>query len=184
MTTHIATEQFSLALDQRLPPEDLETMRQHLGSCASCRREWELWQNIAVRFQHTPMVAPLPGFAHRVEERLTRRANLQRGVLGGTVLLTGSVTLWSLVALGMIAALLTWLTLNPAMAGTFVSFVVRVAQTTAPFTSALTILFDGVQNTPIQLLLVIISAALLVVASTWGQLVLRYRHASAEAAQS
>ena len=184
MTMHIATEQFSLALDRRLPPEDMETMRQHLGGCASCRHEWELWQNMSLRFQNAPMVVPPPGFAQRVEERLARRASLQRGVLGGTVLLTGSVTLWSLIAAATIVALLTWLTLNPATAGTLVSYVVRLAQTAAPLTSALTLLLGGVQQAPTQLLLVTISAALLIAAWTWGHLVLRYRHASAQAGQS
>lgn len=184
MTMHIPTEQFSLALDRRLPADDLEVMRQHLGSCSSCRREWELWQNIALRFQHAPMLAPPPGFARRVEERLARRANLQRGVLGGTVLLTGSVTLWGLVALGALMLLFTWLTVDPTAASTLVSAAVRLAQTTAPLTNLAEVVLEGVQHAPAQLVLVTISAAVLLAAAGWGHLVLRYRSASVQAGQS
>jgi anti-sigma factor RsiW len=184
MTMHIPTEQFSLALDQRLPTEDLEAMRQHLGSCAGCRREWELWQNIALRFQHAPTMAPPPGFARRLEERLTRRADMQRGVLGSTVLLTGSVTLWSLVAMGALVLLLTWLTMNPTAAGSLVAAAVRLAQTTAPLTNLLEVFLDGVQHAPGKLILVTISAGVLLTAATWGHLVLRYRSASVSQSQS
>lgn len=181
---HIPTEQFSLALDEQLSREDMEAMRQHVGSCASCRREWETWQDIAVRFEHAPMAGPRPGFVHRVEERLTRRSSLQRGVLGGTVLLTGSVTLWSLVALVGLMLVFTWLTLDPAAAGTLVTMAVRVAQTAAPITGAIDVLLDNVQPAALQLLLLLVSAALLLAASTWGHVVLRYRRASAETGQS
>jgi anti-sigma factor RsiW len=184
MTMHIPTEQFSLALDRQLSADDLESMRQHLGSCAGCRREWELWQNIALRFQHAPMMAPPPGFARRLEERLTRRADVQRGVLGSTVLLTGLVTLWSLVAMGALMLLLTWLTVDPTAAGSLVAAAVRLAQTTAPLTSLLGVLLDGVQRAPGQLILVTISAAVLLAAATWGHLVLRYRSASVSQSQS
>ncbi len=183
MTMHISTEQFSLALDEQLPADELETMRLHLGSCASCRREWELWQNIALRFQHAPMLAPPPGFARRLEERLARRANLQRGVLGGTVLLTGSVTLWGLVALGVFVAMLTWLTVDPAAANVLVSVAVRLAQTAAPVTTVVTTMLDGVRYAPVQLILVAVCAALLLAAATWGHLVLRYRRATAQTGQ-
>lgn len=184
MTMHIPTEQFSLALDERITSEEMEAMRQHVGSCASCRREWETWQDIAMRFERAPMVAPSPGFARRVEERLARRTHLQRGVLGGTVLLTGSVTLWSLVALLGLMLVFTWLTVDSAAAGTLVAIAVRVAQTAAPITSAIDVLLDNVQPAALQMLLVSVSAALLLVASTWGHVVLRYRRASAEAGQS
>ncbi len=183
MTIHIPTEQFSLALDQRLPTGDLEAMHQHLGSCASCRREWELWQNIAARFQHTPLVAPPAGFARRVETRLARRASLRRGALGGTVLLAGSVTLWSLVALGAFVSLLTWLTVDTAAASTLVSLAVHLAQTAAPLANLLEALLNSVRHAPVQIVLVIISAVLLVASTAWGQLVLYDRRASAHASQ-
>lgn len=52
--------------NRSLPAEDAKTLELHLGTCAACRREWELELFLAQTLRDAPLVEPSSGFAAHV----------------------------------------------------------------------------------------------------------------------
>ncbi len=173
MHTHISTEKLSLALDSQLAAAEQATMQEHLAQCGACRQHWETWQTIAHRLQQSPMIGPAPGFVQRFEQRLQRRQAARRGLLGGIVLLTGSISLWSFLALIALLLGFSWLGANPAWAGALVDWAVRAAQTLQPLTVAVRLFFGGLSQIPLPALSVICGGAMLLITFAWAHMVHR-----------
>ncbi len=171
MQTHISTEQMSLALDKRLAPPEQAALHEHLLLCSACRQEWDLWQGLSSRLEQAPQVAPAPGFAQRFEKRLQRQQAARHGLLGGVVLLTGSVSLWSLIALIGLLLGASWISAHPAWAGSLVLVAVRLAHTLQPLMTTGRVFINGLLQIPTPVLSVTLGAGLLVVMLIWAQLV-------------
>lgn len=171
MHTHISTEQISLALDRRLSPQEQAGAREHLTGCPTCRQEWDAWHVLGNRFAQAPLIGPAPGFVQRFEKRLQQRRAARRGLLGGVVLLTGSVSLWSLIALVGLIFGVSWVSAHPAWAGSVVQFAVRLAHTLQPLTVTLRLFINGLLQIPTPVLSITLGSGLLIMAVIWAQLV-------------
>jgi len=171
MHTHISTEQLSLALDRRLPPHEQTALHEHVSLCAACRQEWESWQALANRLEQAPLVYPAPGFVQRFEKRLQQRQAAQHGLLGGVVLLTGSISLWSLLALVGLLLGASWVSAHPAWASSTVQFAVRLAHALPPVLVSLRLFVYGLLQIPTPLLSITLGAGLLIVMMIWAQLI-------------
>ncbi len=171
MNSHISTEQISLALDKRLSPQDLVSAQEHLTGCPTCRQEWDAWHVLGNRFAQAPLIGPAPGFVQRFEQRLHRHQANRRNLLGGVVLLTGSVSLWSLLALFGAIFGIAWVSAHPAWAGSVVQFAVRLAHTLQPLTIALRLFINGLLQIPTPVLSISVGSGLLILAIIWAQLI-------------
>lgn len=171
MQTHISTEQMSLALDKRLAPPEQAALHEHLLLCSACRQEWDLWQGLSSRLEQAPRVSPAPGFAQRFEKRLQRQQAARHGLLGGVVLLTGSISLWSLLALVGLLLGASWVSAHPAWASSTVQFAVRLAHALPPVLVSLRLFVYGLLQIPTPLLSITLGAGLLIVMMIWAQLI-------------
>lgn len=171
MHTHISTEQLSLALDRRLAPHEQAALREHLSLCTACRQEWESWQGISGRLEQAPLIHPAPGFVQRFEKRLQQRQAARRGLLGGVVLLTGSISLWSLLALVGLLLGASWVSAHPSWASSAVQFAVRLTHTLPPVVVTLRLFVYGLLQIPTPVLSISLGAGLLIVMVIWAQLI-------------
>ncbi|MCS6844239.1 MAG: zf-HC2 domain-containing protein [Caldilineales bacterium] len=103
----------SLALDALLSPPEQQAFHQHLASCAQCRSRWLTWQQLDRMLMAAPLVGPAPGFVARVDQRLRRRQASRERLLGGLVLIGGTLLVWTLVVLSAAVAVALWLATNP-----------------------------------------------------------------------
>ena len=171
MHTHISTEQLSLALDKRISPQEQARLHDHLTVCPTCRQEWDSWQSLSGRLEQAPLVGPATGFAQRFDKRLQRHQAARRGLLGGVVLLTGSVSLWSLLALIGLLLGASWVNTHPAWAGSVVQLAVRLAYTLQPLMITLRLFINGLLQIPTPVLSITLGAGLLIVMLIWAQLI-------------
>jgi hypothetical protein len=85
----------SLSLDEALTPDKARQLQMHLEHCQSCQAKWISMERISQLFADAPLVPPPTGFATKVSQRLAQREAL-RGVLGGVILLVGTISLTAL----------------------------------------------------------------------------------------
>jgi predicted anti-sigma-YlaC factor YlaD len=86
------------ALDGTLAAPDRQRLMAHLDTCPQCRADWEALSALEQLLSRPRVVQPAPGFAIRVEARLTRIENQRRTLVGGLILL-GAAVVFSLLAL-------------------------------------------------------------------------------------
>jgi len=110
------TLMMSLALDGMLSPEDQRTFEAHLRTCPDCQARWTRWRQVDALLAAGPVLSPSPGFSARVLERVNRRGRRQRRLLGGALLLGGSLSVWGMVLLALVAAALLWTVSDPSVA--------------------------------------------------------------------
>lgn len=129
-TGHVSTIAMSLALDNLLSPEEQDAFHQHLVSCARCRSRWLTWQQLDRMLMAAPLVGPAPGFVARVDQRLRQRQTRRERLLGGLVLIGGTLLVWTVVVMSAAVAAGLWLATNPAAQlhlGELVGFVGQLA---------------------------------------------------------
>lgn len=110
------TLMMSLALDGLLAREEQEAFEGHLRRCAGCQEQWARWQRVDALLAAEPVVAPSPDFSARVLARVNQHAQRQRRLLGGALLLGGSLSVWGMVLLGLAGAALLWVLSDPSVA--------------------------------------------------------------------
>lgn len=107
------TEKISLWLDNELEAAEVAKLQNHLTTCAECQQHYQNWLHLDSLFQTAAasMVSPLPGFSHRVEERLAshRPYKLWQIWLTLAALLVGALFFLSS---WLVAAIFTLMTLS------------------------------------------------------------------------
>ena len=73
MNCRVIREQFDNRLDGRLSRPEQAAFDAHLGDCADCRREWELYANVWQALARDKGIEPSFGFAERTLRRLTEQ---------------------------------------------------------------------------------------------------------------
>jgi hypothetical protein len=96
----------SLSLDEALTPDKARQLQMHLERCQSCQAKWISMERISQLFADAPLVPPPTGFAVKVSQRLAQR-EARRGVLGGVILLMGTISLTVLALPATIGAFMT-----------------------------------------------------------------------------
>lgn len=87
-------------LDQEAQADDKRVLQAHLIECVSCANEWASLFAIHQQMSNVSMLAPAPGFANRVMQRLAQQEQqriTQRTLIGVPVLAFGSLALLMLV---------------------------------------------------------------------------------------
>lgn len=110
------TVMMSLALDGMLSSEEQKAFEGHLRSCVGCQGHWVRWQQVDALLAAEPVAAPAPDFSARVLERVSQRGQRQRRLLGGALLLGGSLSVWGMVLLSLAGAALLWVLSDPSVA--------------------------------------------------------------------
>jgi anti-sigma factor (TIGR02949 family) len=73
MACRTIQEYFSAYLDGELPPGQMEMVARHLEGCPTCRREYQVWQQLWDGLAAAPEKAP-PDLRARILARLPHRA--------------------------------------------------------------------------------------------------------------
>jgi predicted anti-sigma-YlaC factor YlaD len=94
----------SLSLDDALTADETRQLQMHLDRCQSCQARWTAMKRISQLFADAPLVPPPMGFAAKVSQRLAQREARRRGVLGGIVLLIGTISLIVLALPALVGA--------------------------------------------------------------------------------
>ncbi len=81
------------AIDGTLAAPDRERFADHLGTCLHCRAEWEALNSVERMLASPQMLRPAPGFADRVEARITHYEAQRRTLVGGLILLGAAAAL-------------------------------------------------------------------------------------------
>jgi anti-sigma factor RsiW len=110
------TLMMSLALDGMLSPEEQGAFEAHLRTCPDCQARWTRWRQVDALLAAGPVLSPSPGFSARVLKRLRRRGQHQQRLLGGVLLLGGSLSVWGMVLLALVTAALLWTVSDPSVA--------------------------------------------------------------------
>jgi anti-sigma factor RsiW len=105
----------SLALDGMLTAGDQQAFEAHLRQCARCQSEWERWQGVDALLAAEPQLSPAPDFAAGVLDRVGKRGERRRRLLGGALLVGGSLSVWGMMALALVMASLLWFLSDPSM---------------------------------------------------------------------
>jgi hypothetical protein len=87
----------SLSLDDALTADEARQLQMHLDGCQSCQAKWISMKRISQLFADAPLVPPPTGFAAKVNQRLAQREARRRWLLGGMILLVGTIALAVLV---------------------------------------------------------------------------------------
>jgi anti-sigma factor RsiW len=102
----------SLALDGALDRDGQHRLKCHLAGCSSCQSEWQSMRQLSTFLESQPMVGPPLGFAVRVERQLAARETKRRRAFGGIAVLTSSLSLAGMTALGLVVVVLALLGLQ------------------------------------------------------------------------
>ncbi len=91
--------------EDELTPQQTTALREHLQGCEACRLLANAWQDLELRLQDVPLLAPEPGFTNRWEKRLqVERQRVQRR----QVVITLAFILSGVLALGGTLVFLVW----------------------------------------------------------------------------
>lgn len=169
---HISTIAISLALDAQLEADERAEFEQHLVSCPACRERWITWQNLDQRLQAEPLVGPMPGFVARFDQRLAARQRRRERLLGGAVLIGGTVSIWSLLLLGLGIVAVFSLGTSPSVRMQAIELVGFGGQLLALVVNNVVALRDGVVGgLPAPALIMLAGAVLLILAFFWLRLI-------------
>ncbi|MCB0228074.1 MAG: zf-HC2 domain-containing protein [Anaerolineae bacterium] len=111
----IFSERMSLALDGLLADADQEAFDQHLAACEPCRARWLKWQRISDVLWFEPFAGPAQGFTFRVDDLVQHEQRRKERMLGGLVLVGGTVSIWTVMVLSVAITVLVGLTVSPAV---------------------------------------------------------------------
>lgn len=111
------SEAMSLALDGLLGEAEQQAFDQHLASCDRCHARWVKWQRISDVLLYEPFAGPAVGFALRVDGLVQREQRRKEQMLGGLVLVGGTLSIWAVLALSAAIAVGVWLATTPGVRG-------------------------------------------------------------------
>lgn len=93
----------SLALDQRLEPDEAELFDALVAQDAALRTEWALWQSLDAKLLSAPQMMPAAGFVGEFERRRDQSERRRRLWLGVGVAVVAAA-LWCTLLLGLLGA--------------------------------------------------------------------------------
>ena len=178
MRCHQATELMSLQLDHMLDEAKRRELEAHLSECAACQQTWTAMRRVSLLLDATPMVAPAPGFAGRVNERISKRLasrQLRRQLVSGYVILAAGVLLLLALPLTFLAAPLSSLgravAHQPGIIGQGMYLLSRIGAIAGTFLEACWLLVRAVLNALPQTFLVVLGVVAAALLGVWIQLV-------------
>jgi len=163
----------SLALDGMLSAEERAAFEAHVHACPDCWAEWKRWQQVDRFLAEAPMLAPAPGFSGRVLEQLSRRQRRQRRLVGGVLLLGGSLSVGVLTLLVLIALVLLWALHMPALIIQGVRVLLEMAMAGGLLLKAMRLWLQSVVSPPLLPWLVTYICVMNALIALWGWLVQR-----------
>ncbi|NLS75875.1 MAG: hypothetical protein GXY76_01305 [Chloroflexi bacterium] len=173
-----ATELMSLQLDHLLDDAARRELDAHLSECGSCQQTWAAMKRISSLLDATPMVAPAPGFAERVNARIaTRLASRQarKQLVTGYVILAAGVLLLLALPLTFLAGPLSTLGRavadQPGIVGQGVGLLSRLGAIVGTFLEACWLLLRTVVNALPQAFLAGLAVLMAALVAVWVQLV-------------
>lgn len=110
----VFSESMSLALDGLLDDAEKAAFEQHLAACEPCRTRWLKWQRISDVLWYEPFAGPAQGFAFRVNDLVQHEQRRKERLLGGLVVVGGTVSIWTVMALSVAITVIVGLTAVPA----------------------------------------------------------------------
>lgn len=170
---HVSTDVMSLALDGLLDPKERHQFDEHLHGCEACRGHWTKWQHISNVMQVEPFVGPAPGFALRLNRRFNERQQRRERVLGGVVLIGGTLSIWTLLLLGLVLTTSVWLAVRPDARVEAIEYFGFGGQLVAVLVNNLSSLRDALFGlAPSPAVVIAVGCALAVAGLVWMKLVL------------
>ncbi len=109
----IFSESMSLALDGLLAEGEQDAFDQHLAACEPCRTRWLKWQRISDALWVEPFAGAGQGFALRVDSLVQHEQRRRERMLGGLVLVGGTVSIWAVAALSVAITVIVGLAVAP-----------------------------------------------------------------------
>lgn len=167
----IFSESMSLALDGLLAENQQQAFDQHLAACESCRTRWLKWQRISDVLWIEPFAGPAQGFALRVDSLVQHEQRRRERMLGGLVLVGGTVSIWAVAALSVAITVVVGLTVSPAARWQIAEYFGFGSQAVAVVVRSATALRDGLLTMPGPGVLAAVLCALLGLIALWAWLV-------------
>lgn len=170
---HVSTDVMSLALDGLLDPAERRQLDEHLHGCEVCRGHWTKWQHISNVMQVEPFVGPAPGFALRLNQRFYQRQQRRERMLGGVVLIGGTLSIWTMLLLGLVLTTSVWLAVRPEARVDAIQYFGFGGQVIAVLVNNLSALRDALFDLVPSPAIVMVAGCVLAVAGlVWMKLVL------------
>ncbi|MCB0201999.1 MAG: zf-HC2 domain-containing protein [Caldilineae bacterium] len=144
----IFSESMSLALDGMLADAEQAAFDQHLAACEPCRTRWLKWQRISDVLWVEPFAGPAPGFALRVDDLVQREQRRKERILGGVVLVGGTVSIWMVAALSVAITVLVGLAIAPGARWQIAEYLGFGSQAVAVVVRSVTALRDSLLTMP------------------------------------
>lgn len=171
LVSHISTVDMSLALDGLLDDHEQRTFDDHLQTCPECQSQWLRWQRVSMILEAEPFVGPAPGFVLRVDQTIQAERQRRERILGGLVVIGGTLSIWIVLLLGMVLSAVLWLLTTPDSQIVLAQFSNFAGQMLALLVGNLA----GLRSSLFSLLpgpvwLLLIAAMLMVAAAAWLRL--------------
>ena len=166
----------SLSLDEALTPDKARQLQMHLERCQSCQAKWISMERISQLFADAPLVPPPTGFATKVSQRLAQR-EARRGVLGGVILLMGTISLTVLAlpaTIGAFMALEQLFSYSPLLSHGL-QLILKLISIGRPLVKAGWLVLTSLFSSFGQPILVSYSLAVFALTALWVRLVSRQR---------
>ena len=144
----IFSESMSLALDGMLADAEQAAFDQHLAACEPCRTRWLKWQRISDVLWVEPFAGPATGFALRVDDLVQREQRRKERILGGVVLVGGTVSIWMVAALSVAITVLVGLAIAPGARWQIAEYLGFGSQAVAVVVRSVTALRDSLLTMP------------------------------------
>ena len=162
----------SLSLDEVLTADKAHQFQMHLERCQSCQTKWISVERISQLFADAPLVPPPTGFAVKVSQRLAQR-EARRGVLGGVILLMGTISLTVLAlpaTIGAFMALEQLFSYSPLLSHGL-QLILKLISIGRPLVKAGRLAFTSLFSPSGQPILVSYSLAVFTLTALWVRLV-------------
>ncbi len=165
----------SLSLDGILTEDQASRLRVHLAECLDCQVEWAAMQRVSRLLVNAPLVVPPSGFTAKVRQCLARREARRRKLLGGMVLLMGSLSLGSLILPLVVGGLLLLWQLGayPPLLNHLLHSALQLMSFVKPLLRACWLMVRALFPTPGLLILFVYTFCLFALIVLWSRLVAR-----------
>lgn len=167
----IFSESMSLALDGLLADDEQEAFDQHLAACEPCRTRWLKWQRISDVLWVEPFAGPAQGFALRVDSLVQHEQRRRERMLGGLVLVGGTVSIWAVAALSVAITVIVGLAVTPGARWQIAEYFGFGSQAAAVVVRSATALRDSLLTMPGPGVLAAALCVLVALMALWAWLV-------------
>lgn len=172
LISHVSTVDMSLALDGLLDDQEQRAFDAHLQACPACQGQWRRWQRISLILEAEPFVGPAPGFVLRVDRSIQAERQRRERILGGLVLLGGTLSIWITLLLGLVLSAVLWLLTTPDSQVVLAQLGYFAGQMLALLLGSLAVWRDSLFNLlPAPFWLLLVATTLMIAAAAWLRLV-------------